>query len=89
MYNTGNKIVICQLQNAISNFPKFCKVCARQKSKKNLAHLYMSLVESFALILNSKTVFKYLLWLKLLILKNTLHALNPLFTHTKKQAYSF
>ena len=26
MYNTGNKIVVCQLQNAISNFPKFCEV---------------------------------------------------------------
>ena len=33
MYNTGNKMVICQLQNAMSNFPKFCKVCARKKSK--------------------------------------------------------
>ena len=33
MYNTGNKIVVCQLQNAKSNFPKFCKVYARQKSK--------------------------------------------------------
>ena len=35
MCNTGNKIIICQLQNAKSNFPKFCKVYARQKSKNN------------------------------------------------------
>ena len=33
MDNTGNKIVICQLQNAISKFPVFCKFYARQKSK--------------------------------------------------------
>ena len=24
IYNTGNKLVICQLQNPKSNFPKFC-----------------------------------------------------------------
>ena len=30
MHNTGNKTV---MKNAISNFPKFCKGCARQKSK--------------------------------------------------------
>ena len=33
MCNTGNKIVTWQLQNAISNFSKFWKVCAQQKSK--------------------------------------------------------
>ena len=33
MCNTGNKIVIWQLQNALLNFPKFGKVCAQQKSK--------------------------------------------------------
>ena len=33
MYDIGNKIVICQIQNAKSNFPKFCKVYARQKTK--------------------------------------------------------
>ena len=73
----------------MSDFPKFCKVRAQQKSKKNLVHLYINLVETFALILNLKIVFKYFLWLKLLILKNALHALKPLLTHTKKQAYSF
>ena len=33
MYNTGNKIMICQLQNTKSNFPTFCKVYTRQKTK--------------------------------------------------------
>ena len=77
MCNTGNKIVICQLQNAKSNFPKFCKVYA-QNQKTNLIHLHIHLVETIALILLSKVVFKKLFWLKLFILKNTLHALNPL-----------
>ena len=36
MYNTGNKMVICQLQNAKSNFLKFCQVYARQKSKNKI-----------------------------------------------------
>ena len=77
MCNTGNKIIICQLQNAKSNFPKFCKVYA-QNQKTNLIHLHIHLVETIALILLSKVVFKKLFWLKLFILKNTLHALNPL-----------
>ena len=33
MYIIGNKIVICQLQNAKSNFPGFCKVHAQQNHK--------------------------------------------------------
>ena len=33
MCNAGNKIVTWQLQNAMSNFRNFCKVCAQQKSK--------------------------------------------------------
>ena len=33
MNNTGNKIMIYQLQNAKSNFIKFCKVYALQKTK--------------------------------------------------------
>ena len=32
MDNTGNKIVINQLSNAKSNFPKYCKIYARQKT---------------------------------------------------------
>ena len=33
MCNTGNEIVKCQLQNAKSNFPKLCKVYARQNQR--------------------------------------------------------
>ena len=38
MYNTGNKFVICQLQNPKSNFPKFFKAYAREKT--NIIYLY-------------------------------------------------
>ena len=31
MCNTGNKLMIWQLQNAKSNFPKLCKVYPQQK----------------------------------------------------------
>ena len=40
-----------------------------KKQNVNLVHLYLSLVESFALIFDSKIVFKKLFWLKLSILK--------------------
>ena len=95
MYNTGNKLVISQLQNAKSNFLKSCKVYARQNQKTNLIDLYIHLVETFALILHSKIVFKKIFWLKLSILKMTLHALNHLIPggnkrlHILKQAYSY
>ena len=52
MCNTGNEIVTCQLQNAKSNFPKFCKVFGRQNQKTNLMHLHIHLVETIALILH-------------------------------------
>ena len=58
-----------------------------KNKKTNLVHLYINLVEAFPLILNLKIVFKCLLWLKLSILKNTLHTLNLILSHTKKQAY--
>ena len=87
MCNTGKKIVICQLQNAKSNFPKFCKVYARQNQKTNQIHLHMHLVKTIALILLSKVVFKKLFWLKLFILKNTLHALNPLIPRGNKRSH--
>ena len=35
MCNTGNKMLICLLQNAKSNFTKFSKVYARQNQKEN------------------------------------------------------
>ena len=58
-------------------------------------YLSIHLVETFALILHSNIVFKKLFWLKLSILKITLHGLNPLIpggnkrSHILKQAYSF
>ena len=64
-----NGWALCQLQNAKSNFPKFCKVYAQQNQKTNLIHLHINLVETIALILLSKVVFKKLFWLKLFILK--------------------
>ena len=68
---------LCQLQNAKLNFPKFCKVYA-QNQKTNLIHLHIHLLETIALILHSKVIFKKLVKLKLVTIKNTLHALNPL-----------
>ena len=70
--------MICQLGNAKSNFPKLCNVYAGQNQTINLIHLHIYLVETIALIFHSKVVFKKLFWLKLFILKNTLHVLNPL-----------
>ena len=87
MCNTGNEIVICQLQNAKSNFPKLCKVYTRQSQKTNLIHLHRNLVETIALIIHSKVIFKKLFWLKLFILKNTLNALNPLIPRGNKKSH--
>ena len=87
MFNTGNKIVIFQLQNAKSNFPNFCKVYAPQNQKANLIHLHIHLVEAIALILHSKVVFRKLFWLKLFRLKNTLHALNPFIPRGNKRSF--
>ena len=77
---------LCQLQNAKSNFPKFCKAYA-QNQKTNLIHLRIYLVETIALILHSKIVFKKLVWLKLVTLKSTLHALNPLIPRGNKRSH--
>ena len=63
MYNTEHKLVKRQLQNAKSNFSKFCKVYARQNQKTSLICLYIQLVETFALILHLKIVFKNLFFL--------------------------
>ena len=77
---------LCQLQNAKLNFPKFCKVHA-QNQKTNLIHLHIHLVATIALIVHSKVVFKKLVWLKLVTLKNTLHALNPLIPRGNKRSH--
>ena len=87
MCNAGHQILICQLQNAKSNFPKFCKVYARQNQKTNLIHLHIYLPETIALILYSKVVSKKLFWLKLFILKNILHALNSLIPRTLERSH--
>ena len=87
MCNTGSKIVICQLQNAKSNFPKFCKVYAWQNQKTNLIHLHIHFLETIALILHSKVVFKKLFWSRLFILKNAIHALNPLIPRRNKRSH--
>ena len=73
IYNTGNEIVICQLQNAKSNFPKLCKFYTRQKTKckSGIFIQYIHLAETFALIFDSKIVFKKLFWLKLSIQPRT------------------
>ena len=73
----------CQISQSSAKFVH------SKNQKTNLVHLYINLVETFALILNLKIVFKYLLWVQLSILQNALHALKPLLTHTKKQAYCF
>ena len=50
-------------------FQSSAKFVHAKNQKTNLVHLYINLAETFALILNLKIVFKYLLWLKLPILK--------------------
>ena len=84
---------ICGMQEKISwydNCKMQCRIFQRpaqfvhsKYQKTNLVHLYINLGETFALILNLKILFKFVLWLKLLILKNTLHALN-LYSHILK-----
>ena len=81
-----NGWALCQLQNAKSNFPKFCKVYA-QNRKTNLIRSHTHSVETIALIPHSKVVFKKLAWLKLVTLKNTLHALNPLIPRGNKRLH--
>ena len=46
MYNAENKLVICQLENAKWNFPRFYKVYARQNQKANLIYLHIHLAET-------------------------------------------
>ena len=82
-----NGWALCSLQNAKSNFPKFWKVYARQNQKTNLIHLRIHLVEIIALFIHSKVIFKKLVWSKLFILKNTLHALNPLIPRDNKRSH--
>ena len=78
MCNTGNKIVISQLQNTKSNFPKFCKVYIRQNQKNKYDTFTYTFSRSHCFNSSFKSCFQGVFWLKLFILKNTLHAHNPL-----------
>ena len=65
----------CEMKNQI--FQSSAKFTQSKIKKKNLIHLHRNLVETISLIFHSKVVFKKLFWLKLFILKNTLHTLSP------------
>ena len=73
------------MQNRI--FQSSTKFMHGKIKKKNLIHLHIYLVETIALILFSKAVFKKLFWLMLFILKNTLHAPNPLIPRGNKRSH--
>ena len=64
----------------------FCKVYA-QNQNTIVIHLHVHLVETIALIVHSKVVFKKFVWLKLVTLKNALHALNPLIPRGSKKSH--
>ena len=68
MHNTGNKLVICQSQMQNQIFQSSAKFMHGKIEKTNLIFLYIHLVETVALILHSKIVFKRHFWLKLLML---------------------
>ena len=69
MYNKETKSWYAnyKMQNQI--FQNSANFMHGKNQKTNLAHLYINLVETVALILNSEIVFKKLLWLKLSIVK--------------------
>ena len=59
-------------------FQSSAKFMHPKKQNTNLVYLYIHLVETFALILNSKIVFQELFLIKVIDTKKTLLALNPL-----------
>ena len=59
-------LVICQLQNAKSNFLKFCKVNERQNQKTNLIYLYIHLVENLCFDSSFKNRFQEALLVKVI-----------------------
>ena len=69
MHYTGNKIVICQLQNALSNFLKFCKVCARQKSKNESSIFIYKFGRNFCFISKFKNCFQVPFIAKVIVIK--------------------
>ena len=79
MCNTGNKIVICQLQNAKSNFPKLCKVYARKNKKKS---------DTFTYKFSRKYCrFQEAFLAKIIDTKHTLHLLIPLISRGSKRSH--
>ena len=85
-YLMDNLYANYKMQNRIFQSSEFCKVYA-QIQKTNLIHLHIYSVETIALILHSKVVFKKLVWLKLVTLKNTPHTLNPLIPRGNKRSH--
>ena len=80
MCNTGNEMVISQLQNTKSNFPKLCKVYARKNKKKKS--------DTFTYKFSRKYCrFQEAFLAKIIYTKNTLHALNPLISPGNKRSH--
>ena len=69
MHYTGNKIVICQLQNALSNFLKFCNVCARQKSKNESSIFIYKFSRNLCFISKFKNCFQVPFIAKVIVIK--------------------
>ena len=69
MCNTGNEIVICQLQNGKSNFPMFCKAYSRQNSKINLIHLHYGISRNHCFNFSFKSRFQEAFLVKVIYTK--------------------
>ena len=81
MHYTGNKIVICQLQNALSNFLKFCKVCARQKSKNESSIFIYKFGRNFCFSSKFKNCFQVLFIAKVIVTKKIHYMHLTLYSH--------
>ena len=81
MHYTGNKIVICQLQNALSNFLKFCKVCAQQKSKNESSIFIYKFGRNFCFSSKFKNCFQVLFIAKVIVTKKIHYMHLTLYSH--------
>ena len=81
MHYTENKIVICQLQNALSNFLKFCKVCARQKSKNESSIFIYKFGRNFCFSSKFKNCFQVLFIAKVNVTKKIHYMHLTLYSH--------
>ena len=61
VYNTGIKIMICQLQNAKSNFPKLCKVHAPQKIKYKYGIFIFTFSRNLLITIWTKLTYLYII----------------------------